>query len=84
MPEEGEAGKYRCAVCGAEKEFLDEWDMTVELFAEIMGVSMYAVTYTYNQSAAAGELYREKIHSEESGGSDGFTGTEQRRGWLRF
>ncbi len=47
MPEEGEAGKYRCAVCGAEKEFLDEWDMTVELFAEIMGVSMYAVTYTY-------------------------------------
>lgn len=45
IQEEGKPDKYRCAICGEEKEFLDEWDMTAELFAELMGVSLYAFEY---------------------------------------
>lgn len=48
IQEEGQPDKYRCVFCGTEKEFLDAWDMTLELFEELMGISLYAaVTCTY-------------------------------------
>lgn len=47
MQEEGQPDKYYCAVCGMEKEILDEWDMTAELFYEIMGISILANSFSY-------------------------------------
>lgn len=42
IQEEGMPDKYRCVICGEEKDSLDEWDMTVELFQEIAGIGLYA------------------------------------------
>lgn len=43
IQEEGMPDKYRCVICGEEKDSLDEWDMTAELFQEIAGISLYAL-----------------------------------------
>ncbi len=45
--EEGQPDRYRCVVCGIEKEVLDEWDLTVEEFRKIMDISLYAETYRF-------------------------------------
>ena len=42
VQEEGQADKYRCLVCGYEKETLDEWDVTQEMFMQIMGLTSMA------------------------------------------
>ena len=44
VQEEGQADKYRCLVCGYEKDTLNEWDVTQEMFMQIMGLAPMAYT----------------------------------------
>jgi len=66
--EEGQPDLYYCVVCGLEKEWLDEWDMTAELFQEIMGVSMFARTFDYGTEQSTIPITVDELRAAETSG----------------
>lgn len=51
VEEEGQPVKYRCMFCGAEKEMLEELDLTAELFLQIMGINLMSFSYNGEESS---------------------------------
>ena len=68
IQEEGQPDKYCCVICGMEKETLDEWDMTIELFQEIMGISMYAGQYSYGNEQSSLPTTETELRAAENAG----------------
>ena len=42
---------YRCVVCGFEKEFLEEWDLTIEEYMAIAGIERFSFGYNGETSS---------------------------------
>ena len=64
--EEGQSDKYVCLVCGYEKETLDEWDVTQEMFMQIMGIASMA--YTLNGETSSLPITVEELNEAEGNG----------------
>ena len=64
--EEGQPDKYRCLVCGYEKDSLDEWDVTQEMFMQIMGIASMA--YTLNGETSSLPTTIEELNEAEASG----------------
>ena len=64
--EEGQSDKYVCLVCGYEKDTLDEWDVTQEMFMQIMGINSLA--YTLNGETSSLPITVEELNEAEGNG----------------
>ena len=66
VSEEGQTDKYRCLICGYEKDSLDEWDVTQELFKQIMRVDPMA--YVLNGETSSLPTTVEELNEAEASG----------------
>ena len=45
-----QGGHYRCAICGFEKDRLEDWELTVEIYMALAGMSPYATATVFQYS----------------------------------